>query len=132
MSKEKLYRYDSEDLKYILDECYFHPSRDREYPCKRFKYKARRAMKELWYADSITFLGETFGQDETRRIMVEEMMPEHLDSALNFFRRSPRLKTTRQLAELLLLCTVHSDTAVALMGEHDFPQFSKRGSDGAV
>ena len=104
----------------LLRECYFHPSRDAVFPSPRMKNMARAAMLRLWEKDVIFLLGKVYGRKKIRSIIIEQMMPEHLDNAVNFFVHSKELTTVDQLAELIFACVVHGGTVIDIQFEHDF------------
>ena len=103
-----------------LRECYFHPSRDAVFPSLEIKCVALAAMLRLWEKDVIFLLGEIYGRRKIRSIIIEQMMPEHLDNAVNFFVHSKELTTVDHLAELIFVCVVHSGTVTDIQFERDF------------
>lgn len=104
----------------LLRECYFHPSRDLEFPSPEMKCMARSAMLLLLEKDVIFLLGKVYGRRKIRSILIEQMMPEHLDNAVNFFVHSKELTTVDHLAELIFACVVHGGTVIDIAFEHDF------------
>ena len=105
---------------HLLRECYFHPSRDAEFPSPEMKCMAQDAMLLLWEKDMIILLGKIYGRSKIRSIIIERMLPEHLDNAVNFFVHSKELTTVDHLAELIFACVVHSGTVTDIQFEHDF------------
>ena len=59
-------------FKQLLDECYFHPSRN--YESDEIKFIARNAMMLLWNMEGIVVNGIYFSEADIRRRMVDEMM----------------------------------------------------------
>lgn len=104
----------------LLRECYFHLSRDSAFPSPEIKRMARTAMLRLWEKDVIFLLGRIYGRRKIRSIIIEQMMPEHLGSAVNFFVHSKELTTVGQLAELIFACVVHGGTVIDIQFECDF------------
>lgn len=62
-----------------MGNCYFHPSRDKDYPSAKSKIIAQRAMMFLWFVDAIIYDGKVYFREDIRNIMIDDMMPEHLD-----------------------------------------------------
>ena len=74
-----------------LEETFFHPSRDNMYPTKEIKEVALRAMKNLWQMGSISFEVIEFSNAEIQYIILEKLMPEHIDFAIDEFMNCNRL-----------------------------------------
>ena len=104
----------------LLRECYFHPSRDAEFPSREIKRMALAAMLRLWEKNKIFLLGKTYGKRKIHSVIIEQMLPEHLDHAVNFFVHSKELTTVDHLAELVFACVVHSETLIDIRFERDF------------
>lgn len=104
----------------LLRECYFHPSRDSAFSSPEMKSMARAAMLLLWEKDVVFLLGRIYGRNKIRNIIIEQMMPEHIDKAVNFFVHSKELTTVDHLAELIFACVVHDGTLVDIQFERDF------------
>ena len=104
----------------LLRECYFHPSRNAEFPSPEMKRMALDAMLRLWGKDVIFLLGKIYGRRTIQSIIIEQMMPEHLDDAVNFFVHSKELTTVDHLAELIFACVVHDETVIDIQFERDF------------
>ena len=104
----------------LLRECYFHPSRNAKFPSPEIKRVARSAMLRLWEKDVIFLLGKVYGRKKIRRIIIQQMMPEHRDNAVNFFVHSKELTTVDQLAELIFASVVHGGTVIDIQFERDF------------
>ena len=113
------YRTDLTFLR-LLRKCYFHPSRNPEFPYSEIKYMALAAMLLLWKKDKINLFGKTYNRSRIRRIVIEQMMPEHLDNAVNFFVHSKELTTVNHLAELIFAYTIHDGTLIDIQFERDF------------
>ena len=105
---------------HLLHECYFHPSRDTVFPSPEMKRMAQAAMLLLWEKDVIFLLGKTYGKRKIHSVIIEQMLPEYLDNAVNFFVHSKELTTVDHLAELIFACIVHNETLIDIQFERDF------------
>ena len=115
--------YLSEDFQEQMEECYFHPSRDTCFP-DGLKEIAFRAMLILWEREEIVFLGRRFDQREIRKIILNEMTPADMDSAVELFEYIPDMRAPEQLAELIFAEAVLSRP----IGEMLFAQECGRGA----
>ena len=113
------YRTDLTFLR-LLQKCYFHPSRNLQFPCPEMKCMALAAMLLLWKKYKINLFGKTYCRRYIRRILIEQMMPEHLDNAINFFVHSKELTTVNHLAELIFAYAIHDGTLIDIQFERDF------------
>lgn len=82
----------TEEFYYYLDECYFHPERDKEYSSQTEKNLAKKAMELLWDKPEIKIDGATYSNTEIRRKLLDEMMPEILDRAIEVYRSAKNIK----------------------------------------
>ena len=76
-------RYNSfEDKQFtkLLDECYFHPSRN--YASDAIKFIARNEKQLLWNMDGILVHGIYFSKADIRYRMLNEMSCDDLDRAI--------------------------------------------------
>ena len=80
MNNEKIYYGD--DILETIDECYFAPGREKEYPTPEIKYAAQCALLRLWNMYLIELGDEVYYNQDIRRIVYEQMLPEHLDNAV--------------------------------------------------
>ena len=80
MNNEKIY-YGDEILE-TIDDCYFAPGREKEYPTLEIKYAAQCALLRLWNMYLIELGDEVYYNQDIRRIVYEQMLPEHLDNAV--------------------------------------------------
>ena len=80
MNNEKFY-YGDEILE-TIDDCYFAPGREKEYPTPEIKYAAQCALLRLWNMYLIELGDEVYYNQDIRRIVFEQMLPEHLDNAV--------------------------------------------------
>lgn len=84
--------YKTKTFEFYLDECYFHPERDKEYLSETEKKLARTAMERLWYKEHIEIGGVTYSNEEIQKKLIDEMMPEILDRALEIYRNAKNVK----------------------------------------
>ena len=105
---------------HLLREGYFHPSRDAEFPSPEMKNLALAAMVLLWEKDAVFLFGKRYGKRKIHDVIIGQMMPEHLDKAVDFFVHSKELTTIDHLVELIFACEVHDETLVDIQFEHDF------------
>ncbi len=85
--------YNTEQFYYYLDECYFHPERDKEFSSETEKKLARKAMELLWNKESINVNNVTYSNEEIRQKLLDEMMPEILDRAVEVYRKAEGVKS---------------------------------------
>ena len=84
---------ETEKFTYYLDECYFHPERDKEFSSETEKKLARKAMELLWNKESIKVNNVTYSNEEIRQKLLDEMMPEILDRAVEVYRKAEGVKS---------------------------------------
>ena len=82
MSKIRLRYYDCDEILEYLDGAYFHPSREKEFPSLEIKYAAQCALLRLWNMFLIEIYEDIYYNQDIRRIVYEDMLPEHLDNAV--------------------------------------------------
>ena len=85
--------YYTKQFYYYLDECYFHPERDKDFSSETEKKLARKAMKLLWNKESIKVNNVTYSNEEIRQKLLDEMMPEILDRAVEVYRNAEGVKS---------------------------------------
>ena len=85
--------YKTTQFNYYLDECYFHPERDKEFSSETEKNLARKAMELLWNKESIKVNDITYSNDEIRQKLLDEMMPEILGRAVEVYRDAKGVKS---------------------------------------
>ena len=74
--------YKTTQFNYYLDECYFHSERDKEFVSETEKNLARKAMELLWNKENIKVHDITYSNEEIREKLLDEMMPEILDTGI--------------------------------------------------
>jgi hypothetical protein len=105
--------YADDELEFWLDECYFHPSRDKEYPTSAIKRLAKCAMQLLWDTERLNLFGVSYDNQDIRKIMIEEMMPEDIDMAVSVFGDYKKtLSSLAQLAFMIFFLIVNRDKIV--------------------
>ena len=122
MSEKRLRYYDCDEILEFLDGTYFHPSRDKEFPSPEIKYAAQCALLRLWNMYLIELGDEVYYNQDIRRIVYEQMLPEYLDNAvqlciklgktndLEFFARmiflqvSGRMKNYEAVLKSVIVC----------------------------
>ena len=101
MNNEKIY-YGDEILE-TIDECYFAPGREKEYPTPEIKYAAQCALLRLWNMYLIELGDEVYYNQDIRRIVFEEMLPEHLDNAVQLCIKLGKTNDLEYFARMIFL-----------------------------
>ena len=101
-----------------LEETFFHPSRDNMYPTKEIKEVALRAMKNLWQMGSISFEVIEFSNAEIQYIILEKLMPEHIDFAIDEFMNCNRLDGVEILSYLIFVKALSNNNLMVLFAKH--------------
>ena len=112
-----------QDMQYLMDTAYFHPSRDGKFPTAEIKRSARCAMELLWQVEAIVMFDFVFTKAMIHRMMIEEMTVSELDTALEWYGRREE-KSIVCLSVLIFLALVTSDVRAQAMYERDY------GEDG--
>ena len=102
-----------------MNDCFFHPSRDNMYPTKEIKEVALRAMKNLWQMGSISFEVIEFSNAEIQYIILEKLMPEHIDFAIDEFMSCNRLDGVEILSYLIFVKALTNNNLMSLFAKHD-------------
>lgn len=112
-----------------MNDCSFHPSRDNMYPTKELKEIALQAIKNLWQMESISFEVIEFSNAEIQYIILEKMMPEHIDFAIDEFMSYGRLDSVEILSYLIFVRYLSNDYLMNLFAEYDIKHglISKKG-----
>ena len=103
----RLYHHD--ELFPLLKDCYFHPSRDRNYKNDDLKSQLIFAMITLWKSEKIDCFGKTFFNRAIRNIMVNEMMPEHLDLLIEMLGGIISRLSDDELAGMIMMCVLYDE-----------------------
>ena len=101
MNNEKIY-YGDEILD-TIDECYFAPSRDKGYPSLEIKYAAQCALLRLWNMYPLELGDEVYYNQDIRRIVFEQMLPEHLDNAVQLCIKLSKTNDLEYFARMIFL-----------------------------
>lgn len=108
-------RYTSYEFYSLLRDCYFHPSRNKEYPCEMMKRKTKAALITLGNTEHLKILGKEYDGDTIRSILIDEMMPENVDRAVEFYMHRVAEKTVLNLSITIFLSVILSDKIIDLM-----------------
>ena len=115
-----------------LEETFFHPSRDNMYPTKEIKEVALRAMENLWQMESISFEVIEFSNAEIQYIILEKLMPEHIDFAIDEFMNCNRLDGVEILSYLIFVKALTNNNLMSLFAKHDIEHGLINEKGGAV
>ena len=102
-----------------MERSFFHPSRDNMYPTKEIKEVALRAMENLWQTESISFELIEFSNAEIQYIILEKLMPEHIDFAIDEFMNCNRLDGVEILSYLIFVKALTNNNLMSLFAKHD-------------
>lgn len=97
-------------LNYLLNELCFCPSRDNGYPSERLKQEAKQALCMLWNAEQMHILGKFYNKSEIQKLLIEEMTPDVLDDAIEFYTYCKGEKSVHHLAHQILYFVIFSET----------------------
>ena len=103
MSEKRLRYYDCDEILEFLDGTYFHPSRDKEFPTPEIKYAAQCALLRLWNMYLLEFGDEVYYNQDIRRIVYDQMLPEHLDNAVQLCFKLGKTKDLEYFARMIFL-----------------------------
>ena len=101
MNNEKFY-YGDEILE-TIDDCYFAPGREKEYPTPEIKYAAQCALLRLWNMYLLELGDEVYYNQDIRRIVYEQMLPEHLDNAVQLCNALGKTNDLEYFARMIFL-----------------------------
>ena len=103
MSENRLRYYDCDEILEFLDGTYFHPSRDKEFPSSEIKYAAQCALLRLWNMYLLELGDEIYYNQDIRRIVFEQMLPEHLDKAVQLCIKLGKTNDLEYFARMIFL-----------------------------
>ena len=89
------------------------------YPTKEIKEVALRAMENLWQMGSISFEVIEFSNAEIQYIILEKLMPEHIDFAIDEFMSCNRLDGVEILSYLIFVKALTNNNLMSLFAKHD-------------
>ncbi len=113
--------YTTEQFKYYLDECYFHPERDKKFLSETEKKLARKAMELLWNKESIKVHDIIYSNEEIRQKLLDEMMPEILDRAVEVYLEAKDVKSeTPYLAGCIFRTLIDYDAYIERLFRQTF------------
>ena len=115
-----------------MNDCFFHPSRDNMYPTKEIKEIALQAMENLWQMGSISFEVIEFSNAEIQYIILEKLMPEHIDFAIDEFMRCNRLDGVEILSYLIFVKALSNNNLMKLFAKHDIEHGLNNEKGGAA
>ena len=95
--------YYGDEILDTIDECYFAPGREKEYPTPEIKYAAQCALLRLWNMYLIELGDEVYYNQDIRRIVFEEMLPEHLDNAVQLCIKLGKTNDLEYFARMIFL-----------------------------
>ena len=101
MNNEKIY-YGDEILE-TIDDCYFAPGREKEYPTPEIKYAAQCALLRLWNMYLLEIGDEVYYNQDIRRIVYEQMLPEYLDNAVQLCIKLGKTNDLEYFARMIFL-----------------------------
>ncbi len=104
--------YYSDEINYLLDEVYFYYTRDSYYPTKEIKCAAECAMLRLWNMECIEFGDKVYENQDIRKIMVEEMLPDDLDCAVSFISKYRLQVSSKVFAIFIFLLIINRDMII--------------------
>ena len=102
-----------------MNDCFFHPSRDNMYPTKEIKEIALQAMENLWQTESISFEIIEFSNAEIQHIILERLMPEHIDFAIDEFMSCNRFDGVEILSYLIFVKALTNNNLMNLFAKYD-------------
>jgi hypothetical protein len=79
------------------------------------KRKTKAALITLWNTDHLKILGKEYDGDAIRRILIDEMMPEDVDRAVEFYMHRVADKTVLNLSITIFLSVILRKTIIDLM-----------------
>ena len=101
MNNEKIYY--GEEILETIDDCYFTPGREKEYPTPEIKYAAQCALLRLWNMYLIELGDEVYYNQDIRRIVFEQMLPEHLDNVVQLCIKLGKTNDLEYFARMIFL-----------------------------
>ena len=112
-------------FKKILRDYYFHPSRNYVFKSSKIKFTARCAMYVLWNKNNISFGGKEFSNAQIRDLILNKMMLDHFDTAIELFEILNREDGVEILAYLFFVVILSCDRLMELLAEYDLKNTNK-------
>ena len=119
-------------FRYYLKKTFYHHERDNMFPSYRIKVFSRHAICQLWNMEHFKVGDRTYGNDEIRYILLERMMPEHLDSAIRIFVSLNRELGLEILMYLIIACVINQNGLMELLAEYDLKHLIQDSEGGAA
>ena len=79
------------------------------------KRKTKAALITLWNTEHLKVLGKEYNGEDIRRILIDEMMPEDVDRAVEFYMHRVAEKTVLNLSITIFLSVILSNKIIDLM-----------------
>ena len=79
------------------------------------KRKTKAALVTLWNTEHLKLLGKEYDGDTIRHILIDEMMPEDVDRAVEFYMHRVADKTVLNLSITIFLSVILRETIIDLM-----------------
>ena len=118
-------------FRYYLKKTFYHPERNNMFPSYRMKAFSRYAILQLWNIEHFKVGDKTYNNTEIRYILLERMLPEHLDCAIKIFVSLNRDIVVKILMYLIIVCVINQNGLMELLAEYDVDA-SNHTSKGGV
>jgi hypothetical protein len=79
------------------------------------KRKTKAALVALWNTEHLKVLGKEYDGEDIRRILIDEMMSEDVDRAVEFYMHRVADKTVLNLSITIFLSVILRETIIDLM-----------------
>ena len=103
----------------LIRNCFFHPARLETFPCAELWSRAMCALLLLWYEESVELFGVRYGNEQIRDRLLNQLTPDQIDTAVEFFMRQDESKSLRQLEMLILGVVLYGEMLTEWLYEHD-------------
>ena len=91
---------------YAISITYFAPDRDKNFGDEWTRWIAYKAMMVLWRVQSVKYKNYSFGQQNIRRIITDDMMTDFLDDAIKLWKMTPRHNHVYDLARAIFYMAI--------------------------
>lgn len=120
------------EFKDYLKRTFYHPSTNIDFPNGRLKAFSRHVISRLWDMQEFKVGDKSYSNDEIRYMLSEEMMPEHLDSAIKIFVSLNRDFGVKILMYLIIACVINQNGFMELLAEYDLKHLNQNSKGGAA
>lgn len=103
----------------LIRNCYFHPSRLETFPRAELWHHAMCALLLLWYEKNVELFGVRYDNEQIRDRLLNQMTPDQIDTAVEFFMRQDESKSLRHLEMLIFGVVIYGDKLTEWLYEHD-------------